>query len=726
MNQVMRLCRCLLFIAALFSVIGMQGGNIVPQPLRMKKGNGAFNILITTKITHYPSLRSQAERLAGFLPLEIREYNASQKGNIVLRENKNLSSEAYTLKVCAEGVFIDGGSAAGVHNGIETLLQLLPSAVYSHTLSLPVAVGECEIEDSPRFSYRGFMLDVCRTWMEVDEVKLFIENLAHHKINKLHLHLSDDEGWRIEIKSHPELTQVGGFRGVGSPVAARYGKWQELYGGFFTQEQMRQIVEYAAVRNIEIIPEIDLPGHSHNLARVKPDVLCNYTPGLKASDGYDTRNVMCASKESNYALLDDIFGEMAEVFPSKWIHIGGDEVSMTQWNKCPDCKSLMASEGMDGKALQAHFMNRVAQIIKKYGKHPCVWNESIDSGTLTRDAMVYGWESVAECRKAAAEGYATVVMPGAYFYFDMRQTPREPGHDWAAIFDARKPLSFDFQQQGFTAQEMKNVVGVAASFFSEAYISHRDDENNYLHYQTYPRICALSEVAWRGGGGEWQAFYAKLVESHYSRMIAMGIDFRLFPPSVSYADGVLKAVADDCSHIYYNVVGKDGEHLYHAPITTDKPQLYAFYTRMGGARSPEAAVKGRWRWLQPKVKITSSIGESERFPFSNAEGYGRIARTSRVARSGDWLLYTFEKPVTCRRMEIFTGNLQLPRYIFNAGYMEVSADGTTFKRVCDLKNGGGVIENPQRAIKAVRIVCTESGNGADFVTVQAPKVYPKL
>ncbi|MBR5333340.1 MAG: family 20 glycosylhydrolase [Alistipes sp.] len=715
----------ILFCAIIFQ-LPVAAQNVVPEPKKFEKRNGAFNILTTTKITHYPGLRSLAERLAEYVPLDVREYNAGEKGNIVLREKENLPAEAYSLEVSAEGIVIEGGSPAGVHNGVETLLQLLPSMVYSHELSFPVAVGCCVVEDEPRFAYRGFMLDVCRTWMSVEEVKTFVERLAHHKINKLHIHLSDDEGWRIEIKSHPDLTEVGGYRGVGSPVAARYGKWDERYGGFYTQDQMREIVEYAAVRNIEIIPEIDLPGHSHNLARVRPEILCNYTPGLKASDGYDTRSVMCVAKQSNYELLDDIFRELADIFPSKWVHIGGDEVNTSQWSRCPDCKALMASEGIGIDKLQEHFMNRVAKIVGKYGKNPCVWNEAMKAGTLTKSAQVYGWESVAACRKAAAEGYKTVVMPGAYFYFDMRQTQREPGHDWAAIFDVKKPLSFDFMEQGFTEAEMANVAGVQASFFSELYISHRDDENDYIYYQTYPRICALSELAWRGKGGEWKPFYAKMVESHYSRMVAMGVDFRLFPPVVSYADGVLKASTDDRAHIYYKKVGEDGEKRYERPIITDKPQLYSFHTRMGGAKSPEAAVKSHWRMLQPTVTITSSMEPSERFPFSNAEGYGRIARTARVCREGDWLLYTFEKPVSCRRMEISTGNLQLPRYIFNAGYMEYSEDGVNFKRVGELKNGGCVIENPSRPIKAVRIVCTENGNGADFVTIQAPKVYPKL
>ncbi len=359
--------------------------DIVPAPREYKKRDGVFTILTTTKITHYPELRPSANYLAEYLPLSVHEHNGESAGNIVLKTNKNLAAEAYTLDISAEGVVIEGGSAAGVQSGIETLLQLLPAKVYSRALTPPVMVGACRVVDEPRFAYRGFMLDVCRTWMELDEVKRFVDNLAHHKINKLHLHLSDDEAWRIEIKSHPELAEVGGFRGGDSPVAPRYGRWDERYGGYYTQEQMRELIEYAAVRNIEIIPEIDLPGHSLDLASVHPEVLCGYAPSLKASDGYDTRNVLCAAKESNYALVDDVIGELAELFPSRYIHIGGDEVDASQWMSCPDCKALMAARGIgSGAELQEYFMNRVARIVEERGKIPCVWNEAINSGEIGR------------------------------------------------------------------------------------------------------------------------------------------------------------------------------------------------------------------------------------------------------------------------------------------------------------------------------------------------------
>ena len=720
----MRLIKMFFSLLLLFACDVAMGDNLIPRPRSVEKGSGVFTILTTTKITHYPALRPLALYLAEYLPLDVREYNESTGGDIVLRENKNLDSEGYTLDISEQGIIIEGGSSAGVFYGIETLLQLLPSAVYSHSLPLPALVGACRVEDAPRFGYRGFMLDVSRTWMGKDEVKSFIERLSHHKINKLHLHLSDDEAWRVEILSHPELAEVGGYRGIDSPIAARYGEWDKHYGGYYTQEDVREMVEYAALRNVEIIPEIDLPGHSHALARVKPEVLCGYTPSTEASLGYDSRSALCVAKEENYALLEDVVRELAELFPSPYIHIGGDEVITSQWRRCPDCQALMRREGMTSESeLQDYFTHRMERIVAKYGKRIGVWNEAAESGRIDKSALVYGWESVKACREVLDKGYATVVMPGEYFYFDMRQSAREEGHDWAAIFDVRKPLGFDFE--AFSEEQMARVVGVQASFFSEAYISRRDYDYDFLYYQTYPRICALSEVAWRGEATAWEEFYARLKTGHYSRMEAMGIDFRMMPPTVEYKDGVLSVSTDDRSQIYYKEVGSDEERMYDKPIVTSTPERFSFRTRRAGARSPEMAVKAHWRKVQPKVKITSSIAQSERYPYSNAEGYSRIARTSRAARVGDWLLYTFDETVRCRSMEVRTGNLQLPRNIFEAGYVEVSYDGEHFERVGELR-AGGIKVAPRRAIKALRVVCSKEGNGEGFVTVQAPTVWPEM
>jgi len=698
---------------------------VLPTPRKAEKRSGAFSILTTTQITHYSQLRSSALYLSEYLPLLVCNYNADVSGNIVLRVDEKLADEGYILDISADGITIDGGSAAGVHNGIETLLQLLPPQVYSLRLATPVEVPCCRIEDSPRYAYRGFMLDVARTWMSADEVKRFIARLAHHKINRLHLHLSDDEAWRIDILSHPDLARRGGYRGGGSVVAARYGHSDQRYGGYYTQEEMRDIVAFAARRNIEIIPEIDLPGHSHTLSRVMPEVLCRYEPDTRASLGYDTRDALCVAKEENYRLLDDIFRELADIFPSPYIHIGGDEVIASQWRRCPDCQALMRQLGKsDESELQEYFTQRLTAILAKYGKRTAVWNEASEGSTLPKDALVYGWESVKACQKAAAKGFQTIVMPGQWFYFDMKQTPREAGHDWAAIFDVRKTLSFSLAEQGFTAEQMQNVVGFEATFFSEIYLSQREKDFDYIYYMTYPRMCALSEVAW-SGGGRWEAFYPRLRDYHYDRMAAMGINFRLFPPEVKYESGLLTATSVDGADIYYTVADSDEFVRYTSPIATSTPEHYRFKACRGAAFSPEAGVEAAFKHIFPKVAITSSIAESERYPYSGAESYGRISRTSRAADVGDWVLYTFAEPVRCRRMEVATGNKQLPRYIFNEGYVEVSYDGVQFERVCDLTDGRGTVESPRTAVRAVRVVCTEKGNGARFVTVQAPIVWPE-
>lgn len=698
--------------------------NIIPQPRHVTTLEGSYTISPKAKIgcsdmTLLPAARYLAEHL---------HVGVSYDGGAIrLEHDAGLMNEEYRLIISNRGVVIRGGGYGGVFNGIQTLLQLLPAEVYARGLTLPTTLAHCTIEDSPRWGHRGFMLDVCRTWMDVDAVKAFIDLLAYHKINNLRLHLTDDEAWRIDIESHPELAREGGFRGGDSKIWPRYGKWNERWGGYYTKEDIADMVAYAAARNITIIPEIDLPGHSLCIATLHPEILCRYTPNTSRAFGYDTRSAFCPASETNYALIEDILTEVCAMFPSRYIHVGGDEVDMSQWRRCPDCGALMSREGMTTTAeLQRYFMSRIATILADNGKLPAVWNEAIDGGSLDRDTRVYGWEGVKECREAAAGGYDVVVMPGQYFYFDMKQTPREPGHDWAAIFDWTKVYGFSPKGVGFTATEEEHVVGIEASFFSEAYASRNPESADYLHYQTFPRMVALAEVAWTAGDErDKDAFYERMV-THYDRLDAMGVAYRLMPPKVEYRDGVLQVSVDDGSAIYYTCENDDMEQLYSKPIRTSVPARYAFRSRRGSAMSPMAAVEAHFRTITPAFKLTSSMPESEKFSFVKAEDYGRLARTTRAADVGDWVMFTFDSPVTCRRMMVATGNLQLPRFTFENGYVEVSYDGATFERLGELVCGMYTIESPARAIKAVRIISTSRGNGAEWVSIQPPTVWPQL
>ncbi|MDE6624331.1 MAG: family 20 glycosylhydrolase, partial [Alistipes sp.] len=633
--------------------------------------------------------------------------------------------DRFRLDVRPAGIAIAGGGYGGVFNGIQALFRLLPPEVYARQRPERMTLADTTIVDAPRFAYRGMMLDVARTWMGPDEVKRYINLLSYHCINKLHLHLADDEGWRIEIRSHPELTEIGGFRGGDSPVRAVYGKWDEKYGGYFSQEQMRELIDYAAVRNIEIIPEIDLPGHSRNIASVHPEIRCNYPPDTVSTNGYDYRSAWCVAREENYALLEDILGEICELFPSEYINIGGDEVEMEQWQRCPDCRALMRRMGTeDPRRLEDRFMERLTQILAAHGKRPGVWNEAAATGEFTRDCRVYGWSNVKACLDATAKGYPTVVMPGSHFYFDMRQSPHEEGHDWAAIFDAGKVCGFDFAALGFSEEQMRHVVGLQGAFWSEAYVSHEPEKPDYLDYMCFPRICALARLAWRGDTGGWESFYRELVAEHYDRMAAMGIRFRLSPPKLVYANGLLSASTDDGSELWFSE--DDGEpQPYVGPIRTAKPHRYLLHSRYRTARSPQVAVKAYYRTIAPAVTITTSMGESSRFPYTNASGYKGLSRTRRACRQGDWIRYDFERAVACREMFLQTGNRQLPKTIITTGYVEVSADGTTFERVGELEKGS-ITLRPTRPVKAVRIVSTCSDNGTPYVTIQPPQIKPVL
>lgn len=703
-----------------------------PAPRQNTPRQGSFVFQPGTAIAADGSLKPLARYAAQYLGYPVRG-EVTGDGAIVLTLDQTAGTpgllpeaEAYTLDIATDHIRINAPTPGGVFNGLQALFRLLPPEIYARQ-GIPVGtmVACRRIDDAPRYAYRGVMLDVARTWIDAPALKRYIDLLSYHNVNKLHLHLSDDEGWRIEIKSHPELAEIGGFRGGDSPVRPVYGKWGEKYGGYYTQDEMRGLIDYAALRNIEIIPEIDLPGHSRTIASVRPEIRCNYPPDTVSTNGYDYRNAWCVAREENYALLEDILGELCGLFPSETFHVGGDEVDMSQWKRCPDCQALMRRRGMTTPhQLEDLFMERMAAILARYGKRPGVWNEAVRTGDLSRESLVYGWENTKACLDATAKGYRTVAMPSEYFYFDMRQSKHEDGHSWAAIFDARKTFGFDLGSAGFSDEQQQRIVGFEGAFWSEIYTSHQPEKPDYLDYMLFPRVCALARLAWSGNAEGWESYYTELKEKHYDRMAAMGIRFRLFPPQVNYADGVLSASADDGSEIRYQVDGRE-EHPYTQPIVTREPHRYRFFSRYGSGRSPYVADPSYWRTIRPAVKITTSMPENARFPLANAENYRGMSRTTRTCRQQDWILYTFAEPVACREMCIQTGFPQLPRTIFTSGYAEISYNGSSFQKAGELVDGKIVLQ-PRKPVKAVRIVSTCDDNGTPFVTILAPEVKPVL
>ena len=727
--------RILLVVATIFAIAcnkqpaPMSGVAIIPQPHSLNEHKNAFELNANTVLVcGEESLASIVSYVREYLAVSGVENVAPAANYVSLSLDCSFAEEEYRLLVSNDAVQIVGGGYGGVFNGVQTLFQLLPSEVYTKQMQLPVKVLGCDVADKPKFAYRGFMIDVARTFMTQKNVLRYIDYLAYHKINKLHWHLVDNQGWRVEIKSHPDLAKIAGFRGGDSPLCATLGKWDEKYGGYYTQDDIREVVAYAAVRNIEIIPEIDLPGHSQALLRIYPTMLCDYANDeLHLNGNYDNRNVVCATKESNYRILEDILAEVCALFPSEHFHIGGDEVNMSQWKKCPNCSAWLKKRGYtDGHKLEDMFIERIQTILAKYGKKPSVWNEAAFGGGLSKEALVHGWKSPSVCKKVMSKGYPTIFMPQQFFYFDMRQSEREPGAVWGGCFDVRKVYSFDFAKEGFTDEEVAQVKGFEAAAWSEAFLSQGGDESiDFIEYQTFPRICALAEHCWgKNGGGEWTEFHNRLYTCHYDRMADMGINFRITPPDVKYENGQLSVDKIDNGTLYYREDGSSRVCKYSGAIKTSTPGKFVFWSEYRNHLSPEVAHSSRYVTIKPAFKLASSMPENPKYGFDRVMNYKSEARTARTCVKGDWFLYEFAEPLECRAVEFYSGYFAMPSRCFPLGYIEISEDGKNFERVADLKDGKILLENP-RPIKAARLVSEAPLIGTGSLRFIAPKIYPK-
>ena len=717
-----------LALLAITAFISSTAFAVIPQPKSLKYGEGDFVVKPSTAI-HFSSeeLRPLAAYMLDYLAVKSVTTKTPTDNYISVELQSGLGKDAYRLTVSDKGVRIVAGDYGGAFNGVQTLFQLLPSEVYSKQMKLPACVAFCEVEDAPQYAYRGYMLDVARTWVTTEGVKNFVDWLSYHKINKMHWHLSDDQGWRVEIKAYPELTEVGGFRGGSSPVPPMYGKWNERYGGFYSQSEIREIVEYARVRNVEIIPEIDLPGHSWAFTSIHPEVVCNYEYDQAESSGdLDIRNVFCATKESNYEMLDKILAEVCALFPSEYIHIGGDEVSLSQWKKCPDCSAYLHKHGYtDAHKLEDYFIERIDKMLKKHGKRPAVWNEGINGGGLDKSTRVHGWSNMKECRKVLEAGYPTIFMPAEYFYFDMRQSKYEAGSNWSNIFDVKHTYSFDLAAHGFTPEQIALVEGFEGAYWSEIALSQGGDRStDFVEYMTFPRMCAVAELGWGKNGSDWDGFYARL-RSHYDRMSAMNINYRLMPPTVEFAEGKLSASTDDDATIYYRKEFSDRPVRYTRPIKCEHPGEYIFWSEYRNALSPQVAHADHYKAIKPAFKLTSSIESARKDGYQRVEEYRSRVNTNRTCQSGDWFLFEFDEAVECREMEFVTGYTHIAHRIFPTGYVEVSADGEKFARAATLVDGCAKIEQPAKPIKAVRIVSTHDRNSTRGVVINAPIIKPK-
>ena len=408
--------------------------------------------------------------------------------------------EGYKLTVTKKGAEIHASDFAGFFYSIQTIKQLLPVDIFGHETvasadwNLPCVT----IDDAPRFAYRGLHCDVSRHFFDIDEMKRYIDIMAVHKLNTLHWHLTDDQGWRIEIKKYPKLTEVGSIR-KGTVIKKDWGSNDGIpHGGFFTQEQIREIVEYAAARAIDIIPEIDLPGHMLAALAAYPELGCTGGPYEVWGRWGVADEVLCAGKDKTYEFIEDVLTEVMELFPSKYIHIGGDECPKVYWEKCPHCQARIKALGLKGNGtytaeqfLQSYVTTRVEEFITKHGRRIIGWDEILEGG-LSPDAIVMSWRGSAGGIEAARQHHDVIMTPNSHFYFDYYQaldTENEP-FGIGGYVPVEKVYSFDPYDQ-LTEDQQKYILGVQANMWTEYVV-----EPWHLEYMILPRLAALSEVQW--------------------------------------------------------------------------------------------------------------------------------------------------------------------------------------------------------------------------------------
>lgn len=509
------------FLTLLFLSIPVFAGavgyeSIVPAPLKAEAAKGHLSIKnITVKcdpaigdasIKAVQSFVSRIGIASGYtipvscpIGLQAAVEGGKLKGIFFLKD-ASIASEHYTIDINSKYAVIKAGGFNGFFYSIQTLMQLLPEAIYGN-VQMPDerwALPCGHIEDGPRFAYRGMHLDSGRHFWTVEEVKKYLDVMSFYKLNRFHWHLSDDQGWRVEIKKYPLLTQISCWR-EGTCIAHDMNSSDhKRYGGYYSQEQIRDIISYAAARGITIIPEIDLPGHMLAAMSAYPWLGCTGGPYKTWTRWGISEQVLCPGKETTFTFLENVLSEIAELFPGEYIHIGGDECPKDEWEKCPDCQALIAKLGLkdEGKFtaeqyLQCYVTARMQEFLSGKGKKIIGWDEILE-GELAPGATVMSWRGTEGGQAAAAKGFDAIMTPNSYLYLDYCQV--EDQDNEPLTIGGNLPLervySFD-PFEGIAPENHGHIIGVQANLWTE-YIK----TNEHLEYMLLPRMLAASEVQW--------------------------------------------------------------------------------------------------------------------------------------------------------------------------------------------------------------------------------------
>ncbi|SFS68480.1 hexosaminidase [Zhouia amylolytica] len=523
---------------------------IIPKPVSVTQKDGRF-LVDKTIIMGDEALRNEAEYLSQLLTIASGKKVSYAPGGTRLGSVIHLGidesiegEEGYTLKVTNKEIIISGKTSKGVFYGIQTLRQLLPANSEKQSVA-ELTIPAVEIHDNPNYQYRGMHLDVARHFFPADFIKKYIDLLAMHKMNTFHWHLTEDQGWRIEIKKYPKLTEIGAYRN-GTIVGHYPGTENDnkKYGGFYTQDEIKEIVQYAADRHITVIPEIELPGHSSAAIAAYPELSCfpeeptevpNDMMSEKSKELQENginkvvqeswgvyNDVYCAGKEETFEFLQNVLDEVIPLFPSKYIHIGGDECPKANWERCPNCQKRINDEGLaDEHELQSYFIQRIEKYLNAKGKRIIGWDEILEGG-LAPNATVMSWRGEKGGIESAKQQHDVIMTPNHSCYFDHYQDKDKENEPLAigGLTTVEDVYNYNPHPEELSAEESKYILGAQANVWTE-YIGTTD----YVEYMILPRMTALSEVVWVANDTKnWDDFKSRL-SAFKDRYDALGLNY---------------------------------------------------------------------------------------------------------------------------------------------------------------------------------------------------------
>jgi hexosaminidase len=707
---------------------------LVPQPVSVERGPGTFVLDAQTQVlTEAEDVGTRgaaasfvicARPATGF-PLPVHDAAGDAPANSVLftrsGADAQLGEEGYTLEVTEGRAVVRSIGPAGLLHGAQTLLQLFPPELVARTLQSGVrwSAPGVVIRDQPRFAWRGLLLDVSRHFMTKQEVKQLLDTMALHKLNVFHWHLVDDHGWRIEIKSRPKLTEVGAWRGaIGfglDPKASSAYDKDGRYGGFYTQDEIREVVAYASARGITIVPEIEMPGHSVAALAAYPEFSCgggpfdvNVPAGVHA--GHD-----CPGNEATFGFLEEVLTEVFALFPGTFVHLGGDEVPREEWTKCERCKKRMHDEKLtDTAQLQSWFLKRVEKFVNSKGKRVIGWDEILEGG-LAPNAAVMSWRGTQGGREAASAGHDVVMCPNESLYLDHYQAQAGEPLAIGGFTPLEEVYQYEPVPEGLTKSQSAHVLGAQGNLWTE-YVPNAA----HAEYMLWPRACAVAELCWTPREKKDLADFQRRMEVHKKRLGLMGVHYRPMSPA-----GLDEALVFD---------GGSPPRLHVAPVipgATVKVSFDGSDPDKGGTALegtiplPNGNCRVRARLYRPdgsesflvealvvlgKARVRTTLAPSGKYELERAFDLdpNSFFWSNSGLHADDHVTLELFGVRTLKHARVTTGDADKPDDMLQHGVLEILPVGGNWTEVASFSGGSAECDLPQQPIRAVRIRATES------------------